>query len=66
MKGNDSLPISKLRGGKGMIFLVERKSKQVVWSTYERPKDTRSISLDQAARRVAGRLKKDVTGQVAK
>ncbi|MBI4906759.1 MAG: hypothetical protein HY820_24230 [Acidobacteria bacterium] len=64
IKGNDQVPRAHFRGGKGMVFLVERKTKQVVWSTYERPKDTRPSSLNQAAKRVAGKLKKELTGQV--
>ena len=63
LKGNTVVPLGKFRGGKGMVFLVERKSKQVVWSTYEKPTDARSTSLDQAAKRITVRLKKELTGQ---
>lgn len=61
VKGS-AVPNSSLRRGKGMVFLVERKSKQIVWSTYEVPKDARSQSLNKSAIRIADRLKKDVSG----
>lgn len=66
IKGNDQVPRAQFRGGKGMVFLVERKTRQIVWSTYERPKDTRPNSLNQAARRVAGKLKKELAGPATK
>ena len=63
LKGNDSVPRGNFRRGQGMVFIVERKSRQVVWSAYEPSKDARSGSLDQAARRVTERLKKELNGQ---
>ncbi len=54
------------RKGRGMFFLVERKSRQVVWSVYERPKDVTPDNLNRAAKRVADRLKRDLTGKPEK
>ena len=46
-------------GGKGGLFLVN-KSKQIVWSTSDWPKDSSPKQLDKAARRSVQRLKKDM------
>lgn len=48
------------RKGRGMVFLVERGSRHVVWSTYEPSKNTLPHHLDQAAKRITQRLKKDL------
>lgn len=50
---------SSFRKGRGVIFLVDRRSKQVVWSTHERPKDTSARELDRTAARVSVKLKRD-------
>jgi len=47
--------------GRGNIFIVDRKSKNVVWSTYERPKDTTPGELSKTAERVVKRLKDDLS-----
>ncbi len=46
---------------KGTLFLVESKSRQVVWSTFELPKGPNPAQLDRAALDIAGRLKRDLT-----
>jgi hypothetical protein len=46
--------------GKGTIFLVDRKSKQVVWSIYEVPKGTGSAQMDRSASDIVNRLKRDM------
>ncbi|MCZ2149324.1 MAG: hypothetical protein LC126_16320 [Bryobacterales bacterium] len=53
-------PVSTFRRGRGMVFLVDRATKKVVWSVYEPPKNTTSDSLDRAARKITGRLKKEL------
>jgi hypothetical protein len=45
---------------KGTLFLVDTKSRQVVWSTYELPKDATSKELDRIASAIVSRLKKDM------
>lgn len=52
--------LSSFRKGRGMIFLVERRTKQVVWSTYELPKNISSGSLDRSAQRITERLRKSL------
>jgi hypothetical protein len=45
---------------KGMVFLVDAKSKEVIWSAYDLPKDTTSKQLDRAASDVVSRIKHDL------
>jgi hypothetical protein len=70
-KEPDSLAesISKSSGGpdtssigrsKGTVFLVDTKSRQVVWSSYDLPKDTSSKELDRTASDIVSRIKKDL------
>lgn len=54
---------SSFRKGRGVVFLVDRKSRQVLWSTHDRPKDSSVRELDRTAARMSGKLKKDYTGK---
>ncbi len=45
---------------KGTVFLVDAKSRQVLWSVYEPPKNTSSKELDHTAGDIVSRLKKDM------
>lgn len=47
-----------LARGRGVVFLVNRSSRDVVWSTFERPKGSQPEELDHAAARIVGRLAK--------
>jgi hypothetical protein len=47
-------------GGKGTYFLVDRKSRAVLWSVYERPKNSSPGELSKTADRVIRRLKEDL------
>jgi hypothetical protein len=55
-----SNPASSFSRGKGMVFLVDAKSKQVVWSAYGLPKDFTSKELDRTANDIVSRLKRDL------
>lgn len=46
--------------GKGTYFLVDRKSRNVVWSVYARPKNGRPDEFDRMAGRIVERLKNDL------
>jgi hypothetical protein len=46
---------------KGNIFLVDRTSRIVLWSVYERPKNTTPGELTKTAARVVKHLKDDMT-----
>jgi|HubBroStandDraft_6_1064221.scaffolds.fasta_scaffold511097_1 hypothetical protein len=45
---------------RGMVFVVGSKSRQVLWSVYDLPKDTSSKELDRIASAIVSRLKKDM------
>lgn len=49
--------------GKGTIFLVDVKSRAVIWSTYEKPDNSTSRQLDRTAERITDRLKRDLKGK---
>ncbi len=64
VKSEPEVPrVSSFSRGKGTIFLVDAKSKQVLWSDYERPRDTSSKQLDRTAGRIVARLNKTLTGK---
>jgi hypothetical protein len=49
--------------GKGTVFLVDAKSRQVVWSVYQLPKGSSAKELDRTASDIVSRLKRDLKGQ---
>lgn len=55
-------PESTFRRGRGTVFLVERRTRNVVWSTYLKPKNSLPREMDKTAREVTARLKKDLAG----
>ncbi|HEY7336979.1 MAG TPA: hypothetical protein VH639_18950 [Bryobacteraceae bacterium] len=55
--------MAPLSRGKGSIFLVNRGSQTVVWSTYALSKDSRADSLNRLAAKIAGQLQKDLKGK---
>ncbi len=54
--------VSSIGRGRGTYFLVDRRSRLVLWSTYQTPKDFQSKSLHETAGKIAGELEKDFTG----
>jgi len=48
------------RPARGNFFLVDRRTKQVIWSTYTPSKDTSAHQLSHTAARVVEQLKKDL------
>jgi hypothetical protein len=48
-------PLSRSRG---LVFLVNRTTRDVVWSTFERPKNTQPEELKHAAEKIVDRLAK--------
>lgn len=49
--------------GKGTVFLVDRKTRDVLWSIYERPHSASADELNRTADRIAARLKRDLKGK---
>jgi len=59
----DSRPMihaSSFGRGKGTYFLVDRRSRAVIWSTYDLATNSRAGTLDKKADQIVGRLKKDL------
>jgi hypothetical protein len=48
---------------KGAVFLLERKTRSVVWSDYVRPKSASADELNHVADKIAGQLEKDKRGK---
>jgi hypothetical protein len=48
---------------KGTVFLVDAKSRQVVWSVYALPKGSSARELDRTASDIVSRLKRDLKGK---
>ena len=59
LKDVEEGPRSTFSAGRGTLFLVS-KSKQILWSTYQPPKDVSPKHLDRAARKSVEQLKKDL------
>lgn len=49
--------------GRGNVFLVERKSRRVVWAAFEKPRFSTPESLDATSQRMVKQLKRDLTGK---
>ncbi len=54
---------SSFSRGKGNVFLVDAKSRQVVWSVYQLPKGSSAKELDRTASDIVSRLKRDLKGK---
>lgn len=52
--------VSTFARNKGTIFLVDAKSREVLWSVYDPPKSSSSKQLDRTANDIVSRLKKDL------
>ncbi len=54
--------VSSFRRGKGNVFLVDVRSRLVVWSTYLPPKNYSSKQLNKAAAKIVAALKQALSG----
>src|SRR5687767_3179454 len=63
LKGDLSRPRSTFTRGRGNVFLVDLKSRRVLWSVYERPKNSLPDELDKTSQRIVRQLKKAQTGK---
>jgi hypothetical protein len=48
---------------KGAVFLVDRKTRNVLWSDYVRPKSAQPDELSHVADKIAGQFEKDKKGK---
>ena len=55
----DPALMSTFGRNKGTVFLVDAKSRQVLWSVYEPPKGAGSREMDRTAEEIVRRLEKD-------
>jgi hypothetical protein len=53
-------PSSSFGQGKGTIFLVDTKARTVIWSTYEKPKNSTSDEMNRIAGRITDQLKREL------
>jgi hypothetical protein len=56
-------PQSAFGRSKGNIFLVEAKSRLVLWATYDPPKSSNARDLDRTANDIVSRIRKDLKKQ---
>jgi hypothetical protein len=49
--------------GRGAIFLVDRKTRDVLWAANERPKNSSPEEIERAADRIAGKLARSLKGK---
>lgn len=49
--------VTNMGGGKGTIFLVDRKSRTVTWSTFFKPKNVSPAEMNRSARKVVEQMK---------
>jgi len=59
--GGGASRVSSGPRGKGNLFIVDRKSRSVLWSIFEPPKDSTPGELSKTAGRVVKRLKMDLS-----
>lgn len=48
---------------RGAIFLVDRKTRNIVWSDYQHPRNTSPGAMNQLAERITNKLAKDIKGK---
>jgi hypothetical protein len=53
-------PMSTFTRSRGNLFLVDVRTRRVLWSVYERPKSSAPDELDKTSRKIVSRLKKAV------
>jgi hypothetical protein len=52
--------VGSFNRSRGNLFIVDRKSKNVIWSVYDRPKDSSPGEMSKTAERVVKRLRDDL------
>jgi hypothetical protein len=55
--------VSNISSSRGTVFLVDRRSRMVLWSTYEKPKDYTPKTLNGTAGKIAEQFSRDLTGK---
>ena len=52
--------ISSFSRGRGNVFLIDRKTKRVIWSYHKTPKRTTVSQMDRVAQQIVGQLQDDL------
>jgi len=58
--GTGTFRVGSVGRGRGNVFIVDRKSRGVLWSIYEPPKDSSTSEMSKTAQKIAKRLKTDL------
>jgi hypothetical protein len=61
--GTPRKPAQSITRGKGAIFLVDPKTRNVIWSDYEHPKNTTPEEMNRLAERITSHLEKARKGK---
>jgi hypothetical protein len=61
--GTPRKPAQAITRGKGAIFLVDPKTRSVIWSDYEHPRNTSPEEMNRLAERIASHLEKARKGK---
>jgi len=56
-------PMAGAGRSKGAVFLIDRKTRGVIWSDYVRPRDAQPPELNRVANKIAESLEKEKKGQ---
>ena len=62
-QNNAKSAMQPLSRSKGTIFLVDRKTRNVLWSAYALPKNTTPADMNHLADRIVNKLEKDRKGK---
>jgi hypothetical protein len=60
---NGSPRVSSASRGRGAIFLLDRRTRNIIWSTYVKPKSSTPDEMNHVAGEIASRLEKDKKGK---
>ena len=60
LSGDRTVPVSTFHRAKGTLFLVDPRSRLVLWSIYAPPKGASSVELDRTAAHIASRIHQDL------
>lgn len=60
LKGDKVVPVSSFHRAKGTLFLVDPRSRLVLWSIYAEPKNASPVELDRTAGHIASRIQQDL------
>jgi hypothetical protein len=52
--------VSSFSRGRGNVFLVDRRTKRVLWSDFQRPKSSRADEVNRAAEKIISQLEGDL------